>query len=146
VVTETRVQLKGWPAVGLAVLAVAFLGYKIFVVRGSLGPEQLEDVRFWLQAEYSGRYIGDLREAVESGDAAGAEALAGEIQAMQGIEFVSIGARGTDEIVVRLEIEVEGQDPPDGERVRYFILEHSMLTGWRVKREAYWWSYYLKLF
>jgi hypothetical protein len=142
---ETRFQLTGWPAVAVAVLAVGFLGFKIFFVRGSLGPEQLEDVRFWLQAEYSGRYIEDLREAVTSGDAVQSETLAGEIQAMQRIEFVSIGARGTDEIVVRLEIEVDGQDPPDGQRVRYFMLEHSMITGWRVKREAYWWSYYLKL-
>jgi hypothetical protein len=144
-VKEQRIQLKGWLAVAVALVAVAFLGYRIFFVRGSLGPEQLQDVRLWLQAEYSGRYIGDLREAVASGNAAEAEALAGEIQAMQGIEFVSIGARGTDEIVVRLEIEVDGRDPPDGERVRYFVLEHSMLTGWRVRREAYWWSYYLKL-
>ena len=143
--SESQIKLTGWPAVGVALLAVAFLGYKVFVVRGSLGPEELKEVRLWLEAEYSGRYLDDLRAAVEGHDATRAEALTDEIQAMQAIEFVSIGKRGTDEFVVRLEIEVDGRDPPDGERVRYFVLTYSEITGWRVKREAYWWSYWLKL-
>jgi hypothetical protein len=144
--SETQFKLTGWPAVGVALLAVAFLGYKIFVVRGSLGPEELAEVRLWLQAEYSSLHLEDLRAAVQSNDAATAESLAKEIQGMEAIEFVSIGKRGTDDFVVRLEIEVDGQDPPDGERVRYFIMEYSELLGWRVKRETYWWTYWLKLF
>lgn len=143
--SQTQIKLTGWPAVGVALLAVAFLGYKIFVVRGSLGPEELAEVKLWLQAEYSSRHLDELRAAVDSRDAATAEALTKEIRAMESIEFVSIGKRGTDDFVVRLEIEVDGRDPPDGERVRYFVMEHSELLGWRVKRETYWWSYWLKI-
>ncbi len=144
--SQVQFQLKGWPAVGAVVIAAAFLGYKVFLVHASLGPEQLEEVRVYLRAEYSGRPVDDLRDAIASGHLDRATDLAAEIQAMQDIEFVSIKARGTDEVVVRLEIEVDGGPPPDGRNVRYYIMTHSMITGWRVKRPCSSWNYYLKLF
>ncbi|NIR45530.1 MAG: hypothetical protein GWN99_04060, partial [Gemmatimonadetes bacterium] len=42
------------------------------------------------------------------------------------IEFTSISARGRgDDIVVKVEVQVAGEEPPDGERVRYFKMSHS---------------------
>ncbi|MCP4899597.1 MAG: hypothetical protein GY906_21740 [bacterium] len=144
--SQTQVQLKGWPAVAVIAAVVVFFGFKVFIVHSTLGPEELDGVRLWLQAEYSSMHIDDLREAVENSDKAKVNALAGEIQAAEKIEFVSIKMRGTDEVVVRLEIEVDGQDPPRGDRVRYFILDHTFGSAWHVERETSSWSYYLKLF
>jgi len=144
--SDTQIQLKGWPAVAVGAVAVLLLAFKVFLVHDTLGPEQLEEVRLALQARYSGARLDDLRTAMEGGSDAEAARVATEIQAMQKIEFVSIKARGTGPVIARLEIEVDGGDPPDGQRVRYYLLEHSTLAGWRVKRESSAWSYYTKLF
>lgn len=144
--TQAQFQLKGWPAVAAIVAVLAFVGFKVFLVHSTLGPKQLEDVKLWLQADYVGANIDELRDATMSGDEAKIEALAAEVLATEKIEFVSVKARGTDEVVVRVEIEVDGRDPPDGKKVRYFLLQHRMGQAWRVKWETTSWSYYLKLF
>ncbi len=144
--SQSQFQLKGWPAIAAVVAVLAFGAFKVFIVHSTLGPEQLDDVRLFLQAEYSGRPIDELRGAIEDGDKERMTALAAELQAAHRIEFVSIKARGTKEVVVRLEIQVNGGDPPRGERVRYYIFDHTMGSAWRVKRETTSWSYYLKLF
>ncbi len=48
--------------------------------------------------------------------------------------------------MVRVEISVAGKDPPDGKRVRYYAMSHSVVTGWYLERETTALSYYLKLF
>ncbi len=143
---QAQFQLKGWSAVVVIMLAVGFFGFKVFLVQSTLGEDQLDGIKVWLQAEYSGQHIDALREAVDSGDTETFNALAAEVEAAGKIEFVSIKARGTDEVVVRVEIQVDGHDPPRGERVRYFILKHTMGMAWWVKHETSSWSYYLKIF
>jgi hypothetical protein len=63
------------------------------------------------------------------------------------ISFASLKARGHgDDVIVRAEIQIGDQDPPDGRRVRYFRMSHSLLTGWRVEAETSALAYYLMLF
>ncbi len=146
--STNQFQVKGWPAVAVLAAVAVFFGFRLLLIHGTLGPEQLDSVRMWLLAEYAGPKADALREAMAAGDEAATERLAEELLATQDIRFVSVKARGsdTDEVVVRLEVEVDGHDPPDGERVRYFVLEHSMTLGWRVVRETWAPAYYLKLF
>ena len=73
--------------------------------------------------------------------------VAEELLGLARIELPSIQARGRgDDVVVRVEIRVDGKEPPEGESVRYYRMSHSALTGWRVRRETTALSYYLKLF
>jgi len=58
---------------------------------------------------------------------------------------VEVRGRG-DDIVVKVEVQVAGKDPPDGRRVRYFRMSHSSVTGWRMRYETSALSYYLKMF
>jgi hypothetical protein len=75
------------------------------------------------------------------------EAKGEELLSLSDVQFTSISARGRgDDIVVKVEIRVAGQVPPDGKPVRYFRMSHSTVTGWRVRHETTALSYYLKLF
>jgi len=92
--SENQIQLKGWPAIAVGVIAVIFLGFKVFLIHDTLGPEQLEEVRLSLQARYSGARLDDLRAAMEGGsreEAAEVAALSSSVS----IERLSLGVHGT---------------------------------------------------
>ncbi len=140
-----KIELKGWTAIAVLVVVVAVLAGKFLVERSTLESEAAEEIKFWLRGDYVSQGLQgvDPEQMTEEELQAAGEELLG----LNEIEFSSIGARGRgDDIVVRVEVQVAGADPPDGERVRYFKMSHSTVTGWRVRREATALSYYLKLF
>jgi hypothetical protein len=140
-----KLELKGWKAIAaLAIVAAVLLG-KFAVQRSTLDTGAAAELKFWLRGEY---LSGSLAEVdVEQMSEAEVEAKAEELLGLREITFTKMSARGSDDdIIVKLEIQIAGKDPPDGKRIRYFRMSHSAVTGWRVRREATALSYYLKLF
>jgi hypothetical protein len=112
-----------------------------------LQTEAIAAIKTELAAEYTRQLLPELQEATQTPDATsdGIVRIVDKISA-DNIEIVSISARGRgDDVVVRVEIEVQGQDPPDGERTRYYKMRYSSLLGWSVRHEVGKWSYYLTL-
>jgi len=74
------------------------------------------------------------------------------ILATQNISFSSVSARGAwagrqgSEVIVRVEIQVNGGPPPDGQPVRYYRMRYRGLSGWDVGGRTSAWSYRFKLF
>ncbi len=113
--------------------------------RSTLQTEAADELKLWVRGEYLSQGLHGIdpeqmteEELQEKGE---------ELLSLSEVQFISISARGRgDDIVVKVEIRVSGQEPPDGKPVRYFRMEHSVVTGWRVLHETTALSYYLKLF
>ncbi len=143
--SEIKVRLTGWKAIAVIVAVAGFVGYRYYSLQTTLATEAAEELKFWLVSEYMASGLPALRQAVESSDPGAATALAQEILDRGRVEFTEISARGSsDDLVVRVEILVDGGAPPDGRRVRYFRMSHSLVTGWRMRRETNVLGYYLK--
>jgi hypothetical protein len=140
-------QLNGWKAlVGLAVVA-AFVVYRAFVASSALHAEALPELKRTLVGEYSSIGLAPLEQAMKSGDRQAAARYAKELEKVERITFGSARVKGqSGKRVLRVEIRVDGDLPPDGQPVRYFFAEHSLVTGWRIRGRARAWNYYSKLF
>jgi len=129
------------------VVLLVIVGYKYYAMRETLDTAATQVIKTWILAEYVGKGIDNLK--LQNLDAMSPEQaeLAGEqLLKLNRINIKSIKTRGKgDDIVVRVEIMVNGKTPPDGKRIRYFRMKHSMITGWTMKRGATSLSYYLKL-
>ncbi|MGD2215440.1 MAG: hypothetical protein PVJ64_01735 [Gemmatimonadales bacterium] len=140
-----KTELKGWKAVAALAVIVVVLVAMFRAERSTLETEAADELRVWIRSDYlsSGLHGVDPAQLTEEELQAKGE----ELLTLSDVEFTSIGARGRgDDIVVRVEIQVAGGEPPDGKPVRYFKMSHSTVTGWRVRRETTALSYYLKLF
>jgi hypothetical protein len=140
-----KLELKGWKAIAALTLIIVILVATFRAERSTLESEAADELKVWIRSEYLARGLhgvdpGQLTE--EELQAKGEELLS-----LSEVQFTSISARGRgDDIVVKVEIRVSGEEPPDGKPVRYFRMSHSTVTGWRVRRETTALSYYLKLF
>jgi divalent metal cation (Fe/Co/Zn/Cd) transporter len=143
--TEKTITLKGpW-----AFIALLFIGaFTIFQYSDrdrTLESDAVEVIKPWLIAEYTRNILPQLQEMVDnpSGKEKQIEALVKNI-ARDNIQIVSIQARGKgDDVAVQVEIEVDGKEPPDGKRIRYFRMSHSTVIGWQYEYEISKWRYYL---
>lgn len=138
-----KLELTGWKAIAVLAVIALVIGGKLMMERSTLATEAAEEIKLYLRGEYASQGLRDfdLDQMTEEG----AEAKAQELLKLEDIQFTSISARGRgDDVRVKLEIQVAGEDPPDGKRVRYYQLSHSVVTGWRVEREITALSYYLK--
>lgn len=145
--SEIKIRVTGWKAILVLVVAVAFVGYRYVAMRTTLATEAADELRLWLAAGYISQGLPALQEAVERGDREAAATQAQDLVAQERIEFASIGARGSrDDVVVRVEILVDGKPPPDGRQVRYFRMRHSLVTGWTMRYETSALAYIFKLF
>ena len=140
-----EIKLKGWKAIAvLVVIAVVVVG-KYRMERATLETGATEEIKLYLRGEYTSLVLKGVdtdRMTAEELQAKGEELLK-----LEDIQFTSVKARGSgDDIVVRVEVQVSGRDPPDGKRVRYYRMSHSTVTGWQVRGEITALSYYLKVF
>jgi hypothetical protein len=136
--------LKGWKAIAALAIIAAVVGGKFLFERSTLTTEATEEIKLYLRGEYVSQELRDFD--LEQMTDEEAEAKAQELLKLEDIQFTSVSARGRgDDVRVKLEIQVAGEVPPDGKRVRYYQLSHSALTGWHVRREISALSYYLKL-
>lgn len=142
---EDRAFLKGWSAVLAIVVTTAAVVGKSMLERSTLESGAAELIKLQLRGEYSARELAGVD--VSKLSEAEMEAAAEELLALNSIALTSVSARGGgDDVIVKVEIQVAGGDPPDGKRVRYFRMSHGAVTGWRVERETTALSYYFKLF
>ena len=136
--SQAQIKLTGAKAL---VVIVAILGFGIFrftSARSSIETDAADRLHFWLQAEYSRRYMAEHSEVDE--------AMAKRLLALDRLEFTEISGRGRpDDMVVRVRIAIDGSSPPFGKEVRYFRMEHSMVTGWMLERETWGILYYLNI-
>ena len=137
--SQIQFKLTGIKAAIAVIAVVGFAGFRFLSATSSIESAAAEELTFWLRGEYTGKYLTDNPTADE--------AMAQQLLALEDIRFREMSARGTtDDLIVRARIEVDGAPPPFGTEVRYFRMEYSQLTKWRLKRETTKWSYYLKLF
>lgn len=127
--------LRGWKAV--AFLAVFFgtgLGFTI-MARGELDEQGREVLEQAIAAEVMGRTMDDV--AVWSDEAVASVLQAGEVR------IASLNGRGPrGDMVVRVELEPGPHLPAGTERVRYYRMQHRMITGWAERGRAtrlQWW-------
>lgn len=140
-----KLELKGWKAVAALAVVIAVLVGTFRAERSTLESEAADELKVWIRSEYLARGL----HGVDPGEISDEElqAKGEELLSLNEVELTSIAARGRgDDIVVKVEIRVAGEEPPDGKPVRYFRMSHSTVTGWRVRRETTALSYYLKLF
>jgi hypothetical protein len=137
--SHAQFKLTGFNAVIALIAVIGFAGFRFISATSSIETAAAEELTFWLRSEYTSEYLTD--------DLVPDEAMAQQLLALDDIRFREMSARGTtDDLVVRVEIAVDGAPPPFGDEVRYFRMEYSLLTQWRLNRETTKWSYYLKLF
>jgi hypothetical protein len=137
--SQINIRLTGAKAI-MAILVVAgFIGFRFFAAVSTLDTDAADELRFWLQAEYSREFMAAHPEPDEE--------EAQQLLALQNIEFVEISGLGTPEdMAVRAKIRVDGSPPPYGAEVRYFRMDHSMVFGWKHRRDIPAFLYYLNLF
>lgn len=148
-------KLTGPSAIVAIVGVLAFGAYRMVSMQTELESEALEELELYLAAEYAREDVAALSDALDSGqpiDDRDARERTDRILATQNITFPSVNARGmwnaTDggDVVVKVEIQVDGGPPPDGEPVRYYRMRYRPMSGWRVGGRTSVWSYRLKLF
>lgn len=136
-------RLTGWKAVVALAGIAAFVGLRYQSRTSTLETEGREVLQLWLAAEYSREVLGS-NPSTATADPAEQQAVADELLAQQNVAIHDIRARGRgDTVFVRAKVSVDGHEPRDGRRVRYFMMAHSMLTGWRFLRETTALRYYL---
>ncbi|MGQ9590305.1 MAG: hypothetical protein ACUVYA_08430 [Planctomycetota bacterium] len=139
-----KIRVRGWQAAIVALAALGFLAYRWVTVKTTLASEATVELRVWLRADYTRLLLGELAPGalLNAPNDPRVQALID----LEKIEFPSIESRGVDPVYVRAEIRVAGKDPPDGRRVRYWQMERSAVTGWRVRREISPLRYWLRFF
>lgn len=136
--SQIQIKLTGAKAI-IAILAILVFGvFRFTSAKSSIETDAAGQLRFWLQSEYTRHYLAENSQADE--------ALAQRLLALERIEFSEISGIGQpDDMVIRVRISVDGSSPPFGKEVRYFRMEHSMLTGWMLERETWGILYYLNI-
>jgi len=142
---EMKITLTGpWAIVALVTIA-GLIFFQTNVQNKTLDSEAIEVLKTWLIAEYTHNVLPQLEEMIQN--PSGKEKQIRQIvsQITRGnVQIVSIESRGSgDNIAVKAEIKVNGNDPPFGKRIRYFRMTHSVVTGWLYEHEIGKWGYYL---
>ncbi len=139
-----EIKLTGWGAVAALVAIAAFGWFKLSAQNQSLQEEGVERLQQWLVAEAARETLPGMEQALQAGDQDAVQAMA-DIMQEDSFMILSVTRHGTgDEIVARVEYQRMGDSST--RQQRYFRMTHSMVTGWRVEREASRWSYYLAAF
>jgi hypothetical protein len=136
---QIEFKLTGAKAIIAIIVVVAFVGFRFISATSTIETDAADELKFWLRGEYASKLMAE--------NPAPTQETAQRALALENIDFLEINGRGTpDDMVVRVRIRVDGSPPPFGNEVRYFRMEYSQLTKWRLTRETTKWSYYLNLF
>lgn len=142
---ENTITLNGpWSVIALIFIG-AFTAFQYSHRDITLQSDAVEVIKTWLVAEYTRNTLPQLQGLVDnpSGKEKQIEELVNRIS-RDNLQIVSIESRGKgDDIAVKVEIEIDGKNPPDGKRTRYFRMSHSTLIGWQYQHEIGKWGYYL---
>ncbi len=134
-----EIKLTGWKGLAGGIAILAFLGYQFHAARASLDGAGREVIEQWLAAEYQRYHLS----RTELDDEQRARVL---IDAAD-VDILALDARGKPEsLAVRVEIAPGAAHPPGSPLVRYYRMEHSLLTGWHHRGKLRAWQYYLTMF
>ncbi len=107
--SEYRLLAKG-PMIGLVVaLVIAFGFFKLITVKKTLSERLQEDIRQWIYMKHIGDEVADLEAALGDNPLAAGEKARVVTEMADRINIVSMTARGSDAIIVRVEYEYTGQ-------------------------------------
>lgn len=143
-----KFKLTGWNAIIALVLIAGFVAFRFETQSKSLESQGVKQVKRWLVAESMRAALPDMQRAMADpkGNEKYLTQTARDFQD-KNFEIVSVTRHGLGSyIVARVEVRFKGQSPSDGMNVRYLRMEYSMVTGWKVLREATKWDYYLAVF
>ena len=127
--SRIQIKLTGAKAVVAFLLVAAFMGYRYLNATSTIESDAAEELKFWLQGQYASRLMAESPQPTEE--------TARRALALDNIQFSEINGRGTpSDMIVRVRILVNGSPPPDGRPVRYFRMEYSQLTKWKLVRET----------
>jgi hypothetical protein len=142
------IKLKGWQAVVAIIAIIAFVVLRLNVQTEALASEGVKEVQRWLLLESARAVLPDMEKVMESPqeNSEYLERMAHDLQ-QESFQVLSVTRHGVgDQIVARVEVRHNGSATPGQVDVRYLKMTYSMVTGWRVQREASEWSYYLAAF
>lgn len=128
----------------VAILIFIAAGGYYYNAINTLSTDGAERIKARVQSGYIHDLSTDLMDDIEGG----ADDPDFESVSDMSIEFPSIWAKGifSGKPVVRAEILVNGNPPPDGQNVRYFVMDYGVFFGWRIIREANSVEYTMKWF
>ena len=134
-----QIKLTGWKGAATGIAILALLGYQFHAARTGLDDAGREVIEQWLAAEYQRYHLA----RTDLDDAQRARLLV----AAADVDIVALEARGKPELLaVRVEIAPGAAHPPGSPSIRYYRMEHSLLTGWHHRGNLRPWQYYLTLF
>ena len=136
---QKKMVFTGTPAVIVILLYVVYMAMGYKNMNSSFDPEGIEAVEFYISADYYREPVAQLNKNIKQGTRKDRlEAMSKEVQRLTNVEIVSADLKGFDseDLIAKVEIEVDGKTPPDGRRYRYFNVSYSWLTGWRVESET----------
>jgi hypothetical protein len=145
-------QLRGFPAVAAILVVLGFGAYRMHSMQTTLETDAVDELKFWIVSDYARDTLASLPKDVNAVSDAQAMETAEKVRALERIEFTSINAKGMwksgkdSDVVVKVDLRVDGKIPPDGEPTRYYKMRYSSISGWRVVRRTSVWSWRLKLF
>jgi hypothetical protein len=137
---QFTVTLKGWKAVAALMLIAAVYGLVLYSRVQRLDDSGRQALQGWLLKDYNGQGPKEIYKRVQDYKAGLPFQPLPDIQPMN-IEFSTVSARGSaNNLIVKVEITVDGGPPPDGRPVRYFRMMHNDDRGWWVSSEtdSYW--------
>lgn len=144
---KLTIKLTGWQTAGVLGLLLAFaVGHQVFI-RRQLDAQAIETIKPFIAgaivmdsvSEFAERDWGQLSEAEQ-------QRLSDTAVAMRKLEVNLVSARGFgSDVVVKVDVTVDGQPPPDGKRERYFRLSYSYFMGWTMRQEVGAFSYWMML-
>jgi hypothetical protein len=144
---SATIRLSGGKAIAAIALIAGLAAFQFLAQTSTLSNHAAAQIKIHLASDYTRFSMPEIQQAAQSPSVSLEQVtdLVARIDP-ENIEIVSISARGSgDEIVARVEVAVAGGTPPDGRRVRYFKMRHSMLTGWTVDHPTTAASYYLSI-
>ena len=143
-----KLKLTGWNAVMAVIVMVGLVIFRFEIQSKTLESQGIQQVKNWLVAESTRVALPDMQKAMND-PGSNQDYLTNISEDLQSKNFkiVSITAHGSgSSIVARVEVRFKGKSPSDAMNVRYLRMKYSMVTGWKVVREASKWDYYMAAF
>ncbi len=141
-------RLRGWGALAVLLAFASVWGYRQWSMRTTIDGAALDKIKPWIVAEFASKALSETAgRPFEQLTTEERRSLSEKVLAAGRAEVKVTGLHGLgDEAVVRVEVSIDGQPPPDGRTTRYYRLNHSLLLGWTFRQEVPRLSYWLELF
>lgn len=134
------VKISGRNAVLVLIVATAFVGFRFVTARSKIDGQGRATLQTWVQDQVVRPILGDTTRSEEE---RGAAASAG----VSAVQIKSLQVHGPlNRAIVRVELAPSPALPAGTKLLRYYRMQYSDLTGWRVVGSARAWDWYLALF